>query len=202
MIVRASSANTSVLVAFSGGPELRTGIRRRSDKYAFISNFKPKEKAMKSKQYSYDDVLLILNSMPDSSQKPSQLRLLACALARLVWPLMDFRSQLAVEIAEEFARGEASWPKFILGLEAADIVVRERESISFERDLTDAEAAQEHAAWAAWGTTRTKSPWKPLTVALDAVANALRCQGKSELDTYREICGVLREASAIPVACA
>jgi hypothetical protein len=156
---------------------------------------------MKSKKYSYDDVLLIFNSLPESFQTPSQLRLLACSLARLVWDLMDFRSRLAVEVAEEFACGEASWPKFILGVEAANAVVRERETNSFERELTDEEAAQEQAAWAAWGVTRTKSPWKPLTVALEGVANALRIQGKSESETYCEICRALHESLAIPVCC-
>jgi hypothetical protein len=109
---------------------------------------------------------------------------------------MDYRSQIAVEIAEKFSRGEASWPKFILGLESANVVVREREAVSFERELTDEEAAQEHAAWAAWGTTRTSSPWKPLSVSLRAVANAMQFQGKPETEIYAAICGTMREALA------
>jgi hypothetical protein len=162
-----------------------------------------KEKNMKSKKHNYsiEDVHMIFQSFPEAEQTTGRLRLRACALARLVWHLMDSRSQIAVEIAEEFARGEASWPKFILGLEAANSVVREWETLSFERDLTHEEAAHEQAAWAAWGVTRTKSPWKPLTVALEAVANAMRLQGKSESETYRVICKALQEALAVPVCC-
>jgi hypothetical protein len=115
---------------------------------------------------------------------------------------MDVRSQFAVEVAEQFAKGEATRRQFMPGIEMADTVVREREAVSFERDLTDEEAAQEQAAWAAWGVTRTKSLWKPLTVALEAGANALRLQGKTEPETYRAICETLREAIAVPVACA
>jgi hypothetical protein len=115
---------------------------------------------------------------------------------------MDFRSQLAVEVAEEFARGLADWPDLIHGVQAANDAVREREEISFEREITDEEAAIEHAAWAAWGVTRTDYPWQPMNVALEAVANSMRFQGKTETETYRAICETLREALAVPVACA
>ena len=158
---------------------------------------------MKSKksQYSIDDVYSILNDMSESSQTPSRLRLIAGALARLVWPLMDARSQRAVEVAEQFAKGKATRQQFLLGLEMADTVVREREAVSFERELTDEEEALEHAAWAAWGLLQTKTPWKPLSVVLRAVASAMLSQGKTQPETYGAICRVLRESLALPVAC-
>ena len=155
----------------------------------------------KQKKYSVDDVYSIFRTIPKEEQTSNRLRLVACALSRLVWPLMDSRSQFAVEVAEQFAKGEATRRQFMLGIEMADTVVREREAVSFERELTDEEEALEQAAWAAWGLLQTKTPWKPLSVALRVVASAMLFQGKTEPETYGAICRVLRESLAVLVAC-
>jgi hypothetical protein len=114
---------------------------------------------------------------------------------------MDARSQLAVEVAEQFAKGKATRQQFLHGIEMADTVVREREAASFERELTDEEEALEQAAWAAWAVSQTKTLWKPLSVALRAVANAMLFQGKTESETYGAICRVLRDVNAVPAPC-
>jgi hypothetical protein len=140
----------------------------------------------------------ILRTLPGGMGARNLYRLLGCSIARLVWPLMDARSQRAVEVAERFALGTAILPQLARAHDEANEVVREREQASWEQELSADEQALEYGAWAAWGVTTMRGPWKPFTVAFDAVANAMRLRGLSEREIEAVLCQTLRDALAAP----
>jgi hypothetical protein len=113
---------------------------------------------------------------------------------------MDARSQRAVEMAERFARSRAILPELARAHNEANQVVKEREQASWERELSDDEQALEYVAWAAWGVTTMRGPWKPFNVAMDAVAEAMRLRGQSEPEIEAVLCQTLRDALAHSLA--
>jgi hypothetical protein len=139
----------------------------------------------------------ILRTLPGGMRGRNLRRVLGCHLARLVWALMDARSQRAVEVAERFARGTAILPQLARAHDEANEVVREWEEKSWARELSVDEEARFHAAWAAWAVT-AMLPSKPVNGGLRAAVNVMRCQGKGPAEIDAVLSKALQDALAAP----
>src|SRR5438874_4119765 len=89
----------------------------------------------------------MLRFLREQQVSERKLRLLACACCRLIWEhLPDPRSRQAVEVAEYFADGRATWKELAQARPLA---------LAPTRRGVD-------GPWAAYWATNTKVGWEPL----------------------------------------